>query len=77
MRVFVAGGTGVIGRSHIPMLITAGHQVTAATRSPGKAGLLRSLGPRYTSWRSGFAAGLGDNHDAERAAAGATADGRA
>ena len=44
MRVFVAGGTGVIGRSLIPMLITAGHQVTATTRSPGKAGLLRSLG---------------------------------
>jgi 2-alkyl-3-oxoalkanoate reductase len=44
MRVFVAGGTGVIGRSLIPLLITAGHQVTATTRSPGKAGLLRSLG---------------------------------
>ena len=44
MRVFVAGGTGVIGRSLIPMLITAGHQVTATTRSPGKAGLPRSLG---------------------------------
>ena len=29
MRVFVAGGTGVIGRSLIPKLITAGHQVTA------------------------------------------------
>src|SRR5271165_694526 len=44
MRVFVAGGTGVIGRSLIPMLIAAGHQVTATTRSAGKAGLLRSLG---------------------------------
>ena len=48
MRVFVAGGTGVIGRSLIPMLITAGHQVTATTRSPGKAGLLRSLGAEPT-----------------------------
>jgi 2-alkyl-3-oxoalkanoate reductase len=44
MRVFVAGGTGVIGRSLIPMLTAAGHQVTASTRSAGKAGLLRSLG---------------------------------
>ncbi len=43
MRVFVAGGTGVIGRSLVPMLIAAGHQVTASTRSTGKAGLLRSL----------------------------------
>jgi nucleoside-diphosphate-sugar epimerase len=44
MRVFVAGGTGVIGRSLIPLLIAAGHQVTATTRSPEKAGLLMSLG---------------------------------
>ena len=44
MRVFVAGGTGVIGRSLIPVLIAAGHQVTATTRSPAKAGLLMSLG---------------------------------
>jgi len=44
MRVFVAGGTGVIGRSLIPMLTAAGHQVTATTRTPGKAGLLRALG---------------------------------
>src|ERR1700744_2256527 len=44
MRVFVAGGTGLVGRSLIPMLITAGHQVTASTRSPGKTGLLRKLG---------------------------------
>jgi nucleoside-diphosphate-sugar epimerase len=44
MRVFVAGGTGVIGRSLIPMLTAAGHQVTATTRSPGKTGELRQLG---------------------------------
>jgi 2-alkyl-3-oxoalkanoate reductase len=44
MRVFVAGGTGVIGQSLIPMLTAAGHQVTATTRSPGKTGLLRRLG---------------------------------
>ncbi len=44
MRVFVAGGTGVIGQSLIPMLTAAGHQVTATTRSPGKTGELRQLG---------------------------------
>ncbi len=44
MRVFVAGGTGVIGRSLIPMLAATGHQVTATTRSPGKTAQLRQLG---------------------------------
>ena len=32
MRIFIAGGSGVIGRSLVPMLIAAGHQVTALTR---------------------------------------------
>jgi len=44
MRVFVAGGTGVIGRRLVPQLVDAGHQVTATTRTPGKAQQLRSLG---------------------------------
>ena len=44
MRVFVAGGTGVVGQSLIPMLTAAGHQVTATTRSPNKTGQLRQLG---------------------------------
>jgi uncharacterized protein YbjT (DUF2867 family) len=44
MRVFVAGGTGVIGHGLIPLLVPAGHEVTATTRAPGRAGLLRSLG---------------------------------
>lgn len=39
MRVFVAGGTGAIGRHLIPALIADGHQVTASTRSAGKADL--------------------------------------
>ena len=33
MRVFVAGGTGVIGRRLLPQLIAHGHQVTATTTS--------------------------------------------
>ncbi len=38
MRVFVAGGTGVIGRRLVPQLVTRGHQVTATTTSAGKLG---------------------------------------
>jgi nucleoside-diphosphate-sugar epimerase len=37
MRVFVAGAAGVIGRYLVPGLITAGHEVTARTRSALKA----------------------------------------
>ena len=44
MKVFVAGGTGVIGRRLLPQLVAAGHEVTATTRRPEKAELLRSLG---------------------------------
>jgi len=44
MRVFVAGGTGVIGRSLVPQLVAEGHEVTATTSTPEKARLLRSLG---------------------------------
>jgi nucleoside-diphosphate-sugar epimerase len=44
MRVFVAGGTGVIGRQLVPQLVARGHQVTATTTSPAKLGMLRQLG---------------------------------
>ena len=44
MRVFVAGGTGVVGRRLVPGLVARGHEVTATTSSPGKLGLLRELG---------------------------------
>src|SRR5258708_35352959 len=44
MRVFVAGGTGVIGRRLVPQLVARGHQVTATTSSPGKLGVLEQLG---------------------------------
>jgi len=44
MRVFVAGATGVIGQHLLPMLTAAGHEVTATTRSPAKAGQLRQSG---------------------------------
>jgi nucleoside-diphosphate-sugar epimerase len=44
MRVFVAGGTGVVGRRLVPQLVARGHQVTATTTSAAKLGLLRQLG---------------------------------
>src|SRR5215471_11302130 len=44
MRVFVTGATGALGRHLVPGLVAAGHQVTATTRTPGKAGQLRGAG---------------------------------
>ena len=44
MRVFVAGGTGVMGRRLVPQLVTRGHQVTATTTGTDKLGLLHQLG---------------------------------
>jgi nucleoside-diphosphate-sugar epimerase len=44
MRVFVAGGTGVVGRRLVPQLVARGHQVTATTTGPAKLGLLEQLG---------------------------------
>jgi nucleoside-diphosphate-sugar epimerase len=44
MRVFVAGGSGAIGRALIPRLVAAGHEVAATTRSADKAAMLEALG---------------------------------
>ena len=44
MRIFVAGGTGVIGQQLLPRLVTEGHQVTASTRNPARTRQLRALG---------------------------------
>jgi nucleoside-diphosphate-sugar epimerase len=44
MRVFVAGGTGVLGRRLVPQLVARGHQVTATTTSAGKLDVLVRLG---------------------------------
>jgi nucleoside-diphosphate-sugar epimerase len=44
MRVFVAGGTGVVGRRLVPQLVARGHQVAATTTSPDKFPLLERLG---------------------------------
>jgi nucleoside-diphosphate-sugar epimerase len=44
MRVFVAGGSGVLGQQLVLQLVARGHQVTATTTSQGKLGLLAQLG---------------------------------
>ena len=44
MRVFVAGGTGVMGRRLVPQLIARGHGVTATTTNVAKLELLDQLG---------------------------------
>ena len=44
MRVFVAGGSGAIGRHLVPALVADGHQVTASTRSADRAADLAAAG---------------------------------
>jgi nucleoside-diphosphate-sugar epimerase len=44
MNVFIAGGSGAIGVPLVRALVSGGHQVTALTRTPSKAELLRALG---------------------------------
>ncbi|MER6566144.1 hypothetical protein ABT288_08105 [Streptomyces sp. NPDC001093] len=43
MRVFVAGGAGVLGRRLVPRLVARGHQVTGTTTSAAKLGLWAAL----------------------------------
>jgi nucleoside-diphosphate-sugar epimerase len=44
MRVFVAGGAGVLGRRLVPRLVARGHQVTATTTGAAKLGLVAQSG---------------------------------
>jgi nucleoside-diphosphate-sugar epimerase len=44
VRVFVAGGTGVVGRRLVPQLVAQGHHVTATTTGPSRLGMLEQLG---------------------------------
>jgi len=44
MRVFLAGGSGVLGRRLVPQLVARGHQVTATTTSAARLDLLARLG---------------------------------
>src|SRR5690349_9107437 len=46
MRVFIAGGTGVVGQPLVRQLVERGHEVVATTTSPGKIELLEKLGAK-------------------------------
>ena len=44
MKVFVAGGSGAMGRRLVPQLVAAGYEVTAMSRDDAKAAWLRQAG---------------------------------
>jgi nucleoside-diphosphate-sugar epimerase len=46
MKVFVTGATGVVGRRAVPLLVQAGHEVTAVARTPEKAAAMERAGAR-------------------------------
>jgi nucleoside-diphosphate-sugar epimerase len=49
LRIFVAGGTGVIGRRVVPALVRAGHNVCAASRSEESRKRLEAQGAEPVS----------------------------
>jgi len=57
MRIFLAGGTGVIGRGLVPALVAAGHDVVAMTRREDRLERLAELGARGV---------VADAYDADR-----------
>ena len=44
MNIFIAGGTGAIGRLLVPLLVKAGHKVVALTRSADRTAQLEKMG---------------------------------
>jgi nucleoside-diphosphate-sugar epimerase len=59
MNIFIAGGTGAIGRVLVPLLVNAGHKVVALTRSVGSTSHLEQMGA---------VAAVGDVYDEARLA---------
>ena len=43
MNIFIAGGSGAIGRSLVPMLVAAGHHVVAMTGSAERTASLEKM----------------------------------
>ncbi len=44
MKIFIAGGTGAIGRQLVPLLVQQGHHVVAMTRTPLGAARIAAMG---------------------------------
>ncbi len=44
VKVFIAGATGVLGRRVVPLVVAAGHDVSALARSDARAAMVGSLG---------------------------------
>jgi nucleoside-diphosphate-sugar epimerase len=44
MKLFVTGGTGMVGTRAVPALVAAGHEVTAVARTGAKAALVTEMG---------------------------------
>jgi nucleoside-diphosphate-sugar epimerase len=44
MRIFVAGGTGVLGRPLVEALVDRGHEVTASTHRTENFSVIEALG---------------------------------
>jgi len=57
VNIFIAGGSGAIGRYLVPMLVAAGHRVVAMTRSTERVQQLKAMGAIPI---------VGDVFDAER-----------
>src|SRR5262249_55798247 len=60
VRVFVAGGTGVLGQRLVPQLVARGHEVTATTTSAGKLDQLSRLGAEAVVMNGLDAASVGE-----------------
>ena len=46
MKLFVSGATGALGKQLVPLLVAAGHDVSAVARTPEKAAVLERAGAR-------------------------------
>ena len=49
MRILVFGATGVVGRRAVPLMVAAGHEVTAVGRNPARRSALERAGAKVTN----------------------------
>lgn len=49
MKIFVAGAAGAVGARLVPLLVRAGHEVTAMTRTAAKADWARRAGATHVA----------------------------